>query len=155
MKNSKVNKLLTLAAFGSMLITPVVSVVSAGEVQKNTNQININADSKNYLQELSSTINENNSAKTKGFEESTEKLLASFRSSKTGTILVDRNSAEHMVVLQNAILEMKSTNASKSFKNKKVWKLDLRSIIANSKSGLEVTSKLKQVFDLAENSNGN
>jgi len=104
-----------------------------------------------YLEDLSRMAAEGQIQFTVGLDAEVLKVGRALASSnRAGTILVDKYGSKHLAVVQNLAQSLTAENAPAGLRQKRILKINLGQILADSRSQEEVFAKLQNVLKVVE-----
>ena len=149
MKHKKIVTIITTFALASQMFAAVVfgqTVSTTRQSQKSTEK---NYSSK-YLQDIAQLVKEGNLNVSNGLEQETEKVEKALANSTKGVIITDRSNNKGTSVIENLAVRFDSENTPQSLRGKRILKLDLGAILADSKNVQEVEARIQDVLKQLE-----
>ncbi|MCY7375922.1 MAG: hypothetical protein LH472_08100 [Pyrinomonadaceae bacterium] len=108
-----------------------------------------------YLQDIAQIAADGAPVSNDKIRQQTEKLQNALVSVKDGVVVVDRSNSNSYAVIENLAGRFNSDSAAQNLRGKKILKLDLGGIFADSVSAEQVSARLREALAQIEKSRGN
>ena len=149
MRYKKLVAIITTFALTSQMLAAVVmgQIVST---ERQTQTITETNKSSKYIQDLAQFVTAGQMNLPNSFEMETAKVEKALENSKKGVIIVDRQNSKNSSVIENLAVRFDSENAPQSLRGKRILKLDLGAILADSKNVQQVEARIGEVLKQLE-----
>ncbi len=153
MQAKKITTIITTFALLTQLLASVVTGQKTTVNQQTIKPTKTDANrlSSKYIQDIARLVKEGKLTLADNLQEESEKIESALAaSSRIGVIVTDRYNIKSAPAIENLAVRLDSDNATQSLRGKKIFKLDLGAVIADSANTAQLNARLQEIVRQVE-----